>query len=73
VRVSGDTRGSLRASFLNIGLVEGGVRAVRSEQFSVSSKLSDCPILDHCNLVSPTSRSEPMGDPDHGLDPFPGR
>jgi hypothetical protein len=42
VRVSGDTRGSLRASFLNIGLVEGGVRAVRSEQFSVSSKLSDC-------------------------------
>ena len=113
MRVSGDTRGSLRASFLNIGLVEGGVRAVRSKQFSVSSKLSDClhrrgkelvkkgdpirhrmyvkrgggtgrldrrvrknhthPILDHSNLVSPTSRSEPMSDPDHGLDPFPGR
>lgn len=31
------------------------------------------PILDHGNLVSPTSRSEPVGDPDHGLHPFPGR
>jgi len=31
------------------------------------------PILDHGNLVSPASRSEPVCDPDHGLDPFPGR
>ena len=30
------------------------------------------PILDHGNLVSPTSRSEPVGDPDHGLLPFSG-
>ena len=30
------------------------------------------PIFKHCNFVCPSSRSEPMGDPDHGLDPFPG-
>jgi len=39
--VSGDTITSLSVSFLNIGLVEGSVRAVRSEEFSVSSELSD--------------------------------
>ena len=41
VRVRGDTRESLRVSFLNIGLVEGSVRAIRSKEFSVSSELSD--------------------------------
>lgn len=70
---SGNTMESLRVLILNIGSVEGSVRAIRSEEFSVSSKLSDHPVLDHRNLVSPTSRSQPVGDPDHGLDPFPGR
>lgn len=32
---------SLGASFLNIGSVEGSVRAIRGKEFSVSSKLSD--------------------------------
>ena len=40
-KVSGDMIRSGHASFLNIGFVEGGVRAVRSKEFSVSSKLSD--------------------------------
>jgi len=39
--VSGDTTESVCASILNIGLVEGSVRAVRSKEFSVSSELSD--------------------------------
>ena len=37
------------------------------------SKNYTYPILDHGNLVSSASRGEPVGDPDHGLDPFPGR
>ena len=37
-----DTVESLRVSFLNIGFVEGSVRAIRSKEFSVSSELSDC-------------------------------
>jgi len=42
VRVSSsNTVASRRASFLNIGLVKGSVRAVRSKEFSMSSKLSD--------------------------------
>lgn len=40
MKVNGYTIGSHRA-FLNIRLVEGGIRATRGKEFSVSPKLSD--------------------------------
>jgi len=40
-RVSGDTTASLRVSLLNIGSVEGSVRAIRSKELGMSSELSD--------------------------------
>ena len=46
----------------------------QEEGFESEKKKDDTyPILDHRDLVCPTSRSEPVGDPDHGLDPFPRR
>ena len=40
--------------------------------FNEEKKSHTYPIFNHGNLVSPPSRGEPVGDPDHGLDPFPG-
>ena len=35
------------------------------------SKNYTYPILDHGNLVNPTGRGEPLGEPNYGLDPAP--